>query len=115
MFESLEVMRMAEAMAVHASARQAVIARNVAHADTPGYRARDITPFSEAYAAASTEGIRTSIETFDRSSGGSPNGNSVSVETEIVKATETRHQHDMALSIYQSAMTILRASLGRAR
>ena len=42
-----------------------------------------------------------------------PNGNTVSLETEMVRATEVRHQHEMALSVYQSALGVLRTSLGR--
>ena len=43
----------------------------------------------------------------------SPNGNSVSLETEMVKAVDVKQQHDMALSIYRSVSEIIRASLGR--
>ncbi|MFU8836651.1 MAG: flagellar basal body rod protein FlgB, partial [Roseovarius sp.] len=52
MFDRLEIFRMAQAMAVHAAARQSVAAGNVAHADTPGYRARDAAPFAAVYDAA---------------------------------------------------------------
>ena len=47
MFEKLEIFRMAHAMSVHAGARQAVVAQNMANADTPGYAARDVQPFKE--------------------------------------------------------------------
>jgi flagellar basal-body rod protein FlgB len=43
----------------------------------------------------------------------SPNGNSVSLEAEMVKAVDVKQQHDMALSIYRSVSEIIRASLGR--
>jgi flagellar basal-body rod protein FlgB len=43
----------------------------------------------------------------------SPNGNSVSLETEMVKAVEVKRQHDQALAIYKSSMNVLRASIGR--
>jgi flagellar basal-body rod protein FlgB len=61
MHESLEVFRTAQSLARHAAARQAVIARNVAHADTPGYRPRDLAPFrplsSDAPPAPDTAGL----------------------------------------------------------
>jgi flagellar basal-body rod protein FlgB len=44
-----------------------------------------------------------------------PNGNSVSLESEMVKAAEVRQQHDMALSIYRSTSDILKLALGRGR
>ncbi len=45
----------------------------------------------------------------------SPNGNTVSLETEMMKATEVRHQHDLALSVYPTSLNILRTALGRGR
>ncbi|MFD1807778.1 hypothetical protein ACFSHQ_05285 [Gemmobacter lanyuensis] len=50
MFEKLQIVRMAQALAGHAGARQGEIARNIANADTPGYRARDMPDFAAAYA-----------------------------------------------------------------
>ena len=47
MFERLALSRLAGALANHAADRQAVVAENVANADTPGYRARDLRPFAE--------------------------------------------------------------------
>ena len=45
----------------------------------------------------------------------SPDGNTVSVETEMVKAVEVRQDHEMALAIYRSVSDVLRTSLGRSR
>ncbi len=42
-----------------------------------------------------------------------PNGNSVSLETEMLNAVSAKRQHDRALAIYKSSLTVLRASLGR--
>jgi flagellar basal-body rod protein FlgB len=33
----------------------------------------------------------------------------------MMKAAEVRHQHELALSIYQNALGILRTSIGRPR
>jgi flagellar basal-body rod protein FlgB len=132
MFETLEILKQAQAMARHAGARQSSIARNIANADTPGYRPTDITPFAEAYRDASGDlGLRQTrvghfgpgdqatalTERLTRPIPGAtaPNGNGVSIETEMVKSAEVKNQHDMALSIYQSALGILRTSLGRGR
>lgn len=51
MFEKLELIRMAQALASHSGARMGVIARNVAHADTPGYKAQDLPAFAKVFAA----------------------------------------------------------------
>ena len=127
MFEKLEIMSMAQAMARHAADRQNVVSQNIANADTPGYRAKDISPFSELYAAGSTTGLTVSRpghlrdhpdrsampRVHDSTADMSPNGNSVSLETEMVKAVEVKRQHDQALAIYKSSMNVLRASLGK--
>ncbi len=130
MYDRLEIFRMAYGLAAHASSRQSAIASNVANADTPGYRAQDVRPFSETYRAPNNDaGIRHTraghrlasdsatmkMELFDRPGPSSPNGNTVSLETEMMKATEVRHAHDKALSVYQTSLNILRTSLGRGR
>lgn len=131
MFEKLEVVRMAQAMASHAGARQEVIARNVANADTPGYKAMDLPDFAQTYQAQDGMQMRATrpghlgaghlggdtpeMDLVARAGHGaaSPNGNTVSIENEMVKAVEVRQQHDMALAIYRSSTNILRASLGK--
>jgi flagellar basal-body rod protein FlgB len=132
MFESLDILKQAQAMASHAGARQSSIARNIANADTPGYRPTDIVPFADAYHEADGgmhlrqtraghigpgEDALALTERLARPIPGatSPNGNGVSIEAEMVKSAEVKNQHDMALSIYSSALGILRTSLGRPR
>ena len=129
MFEKLELTRMAQAMASHAGARLSVVAQNVAHADTPGYRAGNVASFAESYAqnAKHTEMRATraghfsgdagseipSLEVRRKSLAGAPNGNSVSIEQEMVKAANARQDHEMALAIYRNTSSIIRATLGR--
>ena len=126
MFGNIELFRLSQAVATHASSRLSLISQNVAHADTPGYRGKDIGSFSSlvrevgpqtdmrrsrAGHFASGSGVGT--VRIDESAAVSPNGNSVSVEKELLKAAEVHQQHDRALAVYKSAMTILRTSIGR--
>ncbi len=123
MFEKLELTRMAQAMASHAGARLGVVAANIAHADSPGYKARDLPDFAEAYGGRNTmrttraghqgEGDATSAQARIVRGPGSPNGNTVSLETEMVRGVEVRQQHEMALAVYRVTSEIVRASLGR--
>jgi len=116
MFDRLEIFDLAGTRARHAAARQAVVAQNIANADTPGYRARDINDFSETLRAMRT---RTGsdgalpIRTMDAGGPASPNGNTVSLELEMLRGIEAQRAHSRALRVYGSAMTILRASIGR--
>lgn len=130
MFERIETMRMATQMAVHAAGRQAVIAANVANADTPGYRAADLRSFAETFekgprtldlrstrpghVAASPRRFEGEIVN-DKSAEPSPNGNTVSLETELVRSASAKRQHDVSLAIYRSSLDVLRTALGRGR
>ena len=49
MVTNLDVLSMAQALAYHSTARQNLIAENVANADTVNYRAKDVKPFDEVY------------------------------------------------------------------
>lgn len=128
MFDNVEVLRLSQAMARHAGARQAVAARNMAHADTPGYKARDLMSFPEMINqdAAGFRLRATRVRHLngspsgqmpdpipDESGVGDPNGNTVSLETEMLRAVEIKRQHDRALAIYRSSLNILRSSIGR--
>jgi len=122
MFEKLEVFQMAGAMAKHAAARQALIAENIAQADTPGYKARDIASFSDTYRSSNESLAMRATRSGHLADSALPqyritetagNGNSVSLETEMMKSAVVRQEHDMALAIYKSALGVLRSSLGR--
>ena len=127
MFEKLELTRMAQALASHAGARLGVVAQNVANADTPGYKAKDVTSFAQSYARSPDGEMRATrpghfsgaddaqppLIQRRGSLAGAPNGNSVSLEQEMVKAASARQDHDMALAIYRNTSSIIRASLGR--
>lgn len=127
MMHEMDILRMASAVADHAGRRQGVIARNIANADTPGFRAQDLTPFSQVwretsgfpahatrpghagYDPAAVPPARTRFVTAVGAS--SPNGNTVSIEDQMGRAAETKMQHDVALGVWRSAMNILRASV----
>jgi len=126
MFEDLTITRMAEALAAHSGARLGLIARNVAQADTPGYKATDLPSFADSYQEAELHGMRATrpghldsrsqmMDPVPQPSGGemSPDGNTVSVEREMVRSVDVRQQHDMALAVYRNTTDIIRASLGR--
>lgn len=129
MFEKLEITRMAQALAAHAGVRQTAVAQNIAQADTPGYRAVDLPDFASSYREAEngvalratrpghlgSEGATPEFLARTVRGAASPDGNTVSVETEMVKAVQVRQEHEMALAIYRSVSDVLRTSLGRSR
>ncbi len=129
MFETPDVMRMAQDLARYAGTRQSVIARNIANADTPGFQAQDLTSFSDTY-AQTTRAVTLATTrpghqpgsafgptwtTVDAGGRPSPNGNTVSLEEEMVRATRASSDHTTALTVYRSSLDILRTALGRGR
>ena len=126
MFPKLELTRMAQGLAAHAGARVELVARNVAHADTPGYRAQDLPDFAAVWQQgeplrATRPGHLTDrvgpapARPVDDLRFAAPNGNTVSLEAEMVKSAGARQMHDMALSIYRATSDIVRLGLGRGR
>lgn len=127
MLEKIETIRMSRAMSAHATERARLVAGNVANADTPGYLTRDLTPFAETYRSAGAAPMRATrpghlqgagaggldARVTEERGGQSPNGNSVSLEAEMVRTAEIKRQHDMSLAIYRSSLTMLRSALGR--
>jgi flagellar basal-body rod protein FlgB len=126
---NLNVLRLASELATHSAARQQVIAENIAHADTPGYRARDIASFEETldatvpdFSARTTRpghipfGTETSAyRPYEVTAFGAetPNGNTVSLEDQMMRSTDVRQHHQLALGVYEKSLSILRNSLGR--
>ncbi|MGQ0564901.1 MAG: FlgB family protein [Gemmobacter sp.] len=126
MLPKLELTRMAQAMAAQAGARMGVIAQNLANADTPGYKARDLPDFAATWREADPMratraghfGVPERPPTPEARivpATGAPNGNTVSLEGEMVKAAEARQSHEMALAIYRSTSDLVRSALGRGR
>ncbi|SPF81211.1 flagellar biosynthesis protein FlgB [Pseudoprimorskyibacter insulae] len=127
MFQNLKVFQTAIKLAQHSAARQELIARNIANADTPAYQAKDLSAFALTNPkrdltfrpSASRQGhiARPLPARFGEGvvveDGMSANGNGVSLETEMVKSAESARAHSRAMTIYRSNLNILRASLGR--
>ncbi len=124
MLDSLDIMRLARGLAAHAGERQSVIAKNIANADTPGFKAQDLAPFQAEMVAQSTrmkatraghigagESLSADARLMDVGVEDSPNGNSVSLETEMLRAVDARRSHDLALTVYRNSLDILRSAV----
>lgn len=112
--------------------RQDLLAQNVANADTPRYAARDLKAqdFSDALkkvtnpttsmtvtnarhiALSNTRASQfEDLESPDIET--SPNGNSVSLETQMIKVSDTQAQFAAAANLYAKAMTMMKTAIGR--
>ena len=127
MYQSIGLFEVAGRMAAHGGARQAHVAKNIANADTPGYRAMALPSFAEAYGMRADTALRATRP--GHQGGGSvatataapsegqpaPNGNDVSLESELLNSIEAGREHRRALAIYKHAMTVVRTALGPGR
>lgn len=121
----LAILRLADGLARHASGRHSLITENIANADTPGYRAKDLAPFQEAFDAAPMRATREGhveapgtrgFETVRAAAMGaaSPNGNDVALDDQMVKAAQALGTHNKATAVYGKTLDILRiAARGR--
>ncbi|MEX6634711.1 FlgB family protein [Hyphococcus lacteus] len=119
MFNDLKILHTASMLARHSVERHAQIADNIANADTPGFKAKDLEAFSEAFARSERNAMMgTDHQGFKASKVNtpgvaSPNGNTVSLEDQMTRSTAASRDHDTALTIYSKTLSMLRSSLGR--
>ncbi|MCP1336817.1 FlgB family protein [Futiania mangrovi] len=127
MYGSLSLLKIATGAARHAASRQTLIAQNVANADTPGYRARDLEAFKvhgtsedgfaakatrAAHAGASADSL-LAARTVDTPGPESLNGNTVDLEDQLVRGAEAQQRHAMALGVYGTAIGLVRTAIGK--
>lgn len=125
--ESIPLLDLASRKSAWLAARQATVAGNVANANTPGYHARDVAPFADVLARtqlelSSTSGAHLTLGggggsagTVDGAADGgfdvSETGNSVGLETEMLKAGEVNRDYALTSNIVRSFHSMLMASL----
>lgn len=114
-------------------ARQKVLAENVANANTPGFQPKDLQPpaaprtagSAAAGAAAGIQVERTNPLHLAASGASAeagteratrfetrPSGNAVTLEDEMLKVAENQSDYQLAASLYQKSLSLLRTAAG---
>ncbi len=103
-------------------ARQRVLAQNIANADTPGYRARDVSAFSDIVGASAVAPVRTNplhlaglseqFGTAAASSERAPDGNAVKLEDQMTKVADDETAQAMVGNLWHSYMGMFMTALG---
>jgi flagellar basal-body rod protein FlgB len=112
--------------------RQGLLAENVANAETPGFRGRDLAQydFADRNNGFSTASVTTTAtQPMHFSVGGSaespfgaqrmanfeitPEGNGVTLEDEMMKVTTNMMDYQAATGLYTKSISILKTALGR--
>ena len=113
-------------------ARQGLLAENVANADNPGFKGRDLKQynFDDRFTVAQAPTVSTAATQpmhFSTSLGGAssfpdqkmvnfevtPRGNGITVEDEMMKVTTNMMDYQAATSVYQKSVKILKTALGK--
>jgi flagellar basal-body rod protein FlgB len=103
-------------------ARQSAIAANVANADTPGYRAVDVRPFSDVLASSATRMSATQPDDIESSmvepeaaessaAETTLSGNSVHIEGEMMKLGEVNRDYALSANVRRAFQQLFVASL----
>jgi flagellar basal-body rod protein FlgB len=129
-----------EARMRFAQARQQVISQNIAHADTPGYKARTVAEpdFSSVLSAVDARGagrvakpqiaMPAAFKTFGSSVAANahserdekifetkPNGNNVSLEEQLGELANVQMEYAEMTNLYRKQLGLFRIALGKGR
>lgn len=122
MSQETSMLNASAALARHAAYRQTVLSNNMANADTPGFRAQDVAAFTLGADGVDFASLRTRsghfsqpVDTVAVTGIASPDGNSVTLEDQMIRAADTRRSHDMATTLFRKSIDLLRLGLGRGR
>jgi flagellar basal-body rod protein FlgB len=110
--------------------RQTVLADNIANADTPEFTAKDISPidFENELKSATVMRVTNVNHIVGANAAGpsasiidspdseaSPNGNSVVLEDQMIKVSDTQFEYAAAVNLYKKALGLIRMAVGGAR
>ena len=112
--------------------RQALVAQNVANADAPGYKARDLVSFETALKGVGVQpvqmaatsaghlqpaGVRIGGNYGDTKTGNAyetlPDGNSVVIEEQMMKLNQVSNDYALVANLNWSANAMLKLALGK--
>ena len=104
--------------------RSAVLAENIANADTPGWQSRDLQPFTAALAQAGVAPVRTNALHLAGTSANdpalqvlagerSPDGNAVRLDVELTKVADTDSAHLLVSDLWKTYLGMFRTALGK--
>ena len=138
MLSGIDLFRLAGDRMRYLTERQSVITRNIANADTPGYRAQDLAPFtvpqgvpgSGTSASMASMGplalVRTSPRDIAAPNGGAPSpqlietdptygenasGNTVSIEQQMLKSADVANAFSIATAAYSKSLSLFKIAI----
>nr|WP_294527259.1 flagellar basal body rod protein FlgB [uncultured Rhodopila sp.] len=107
--------------------RQAVLAGNIANANTPGFKARDVTSFADVLAGSGTMApvqtqpghlagsLPTGVASLarQRSTVRALDGNAVAIDEQLTKVADTETTQSLVTSIWKKYVGMFNTALGK--
>lgn len=131
-FESLPLFQAVKKRLNWLTQRQEVLSHNIANADTPGFRARDLKGYEfrelirrenmqinmNVTADNQLPGARKRLRDFTEENVGkpfetAPNGSNVVLEEQMSKINESSIQHRLTTELYRKHLGLFKMALGR--
>jgi flagellar basal-body rod protein FlgB len=128
--QSIQLFELASKQAEWLSIRQQVVSTNIANANTPKFRAQDVTPFESVLEASYAPMARTNPAHFVSATPGSDevevkdeevnseigvqeSGNTVAVANELSKSGEIKRQYDLNTQLVKAFHNMMLTALGK--
>jgi len=118
---------LAESRLAWLARRQQVLAQNVANADTPGWKDRDLPAFASTKGQSAAVPARTDPHhlagtmsagapvavRYSRRAEQSPDGNGIAIDEQLRRIADADTAHALVSSLYRSFLGMFRTAIGR--
>jgi flagellar basal-body rod protein FlgB len=131
MFEDLTLFAMAQRSMDYLARRQTVLSENIANANTPQYKSKDLAPLSfkdlmappaEPVRAAATnpmhfspevEPVRFETLTERRPEESTPDGNQIQIEDQMQKIGDVKSKYDLAVNLMMKHISMFKTAIDK--
>lgn len=104
--------------------RQALLAQNIANADTPGFQARDLSPFARLVTGSVNKlsvtnsmhlagAVPAGRSAAERPHERAPDGNAVSIEEQLTRVADTEGAQSLTTNLLHKYFGLFRTVLGK--
>ena len=131
MFENLTLFKMAQRSLDYQAKRQSVLADNVANANTPHFKSKDLSELSfkdllkpdssslqvtqthPNHMSLDSQALKVSTLIEKRPDETKPDGNEVSLEEQMAKIGDVQGKYTLAINLFMKHVSMLKTAIGK--
>jgi flagellar basal-body rod protein FlgB len=131
MFENLTLFKMAQRSLDYQAKRQSVLADNVANANTPHFKSKDLSELSfkdllkpdssslqvtqthPNHMSLDSQSLKVSTLIEKRPDETKPDGNEVSLEEQMAKIGDVQGKYTLAINLFMKHVSMLKTAIGK--